>query len=95
MIIFRVRPKFRRAAQRRGEKWHSADALAMAWALAPEGATRIEERPVAVDTAHGIARGLTAVDWHRQTGAADNARILLRYDQARFEARVSAALAVA
>ena len=41
----------------------------------------------------GLARGLTAVDWNRQTGAADNARILLRYDQARFQARVQAALA--
>ncbi|GAA5006302.1 nucleoside hydrolase [Pseudoluteimonas lycopersici] len=81
------------AAQRRGELWHSADALAMAWALAPEGASRVEERPVAVDLAHGAARGLTAVDWDRRFGAADNARILLDYDQAAFEARVRAALA--
>jgi len=81
------------AAQRRGELWHSADALAMAWALAPEGANRVEERPVAVDLAHGAARGLTAVDWDRRFAAADNARILLDYDQAGFEARVRAALA--
>jgi purine nucleosidase len=81
------------AAQRRGELWHSADALAMAWALAPEGATRVEERPVVVDLAHGAARGLTAVDWDRRFGAADNARILLDYDQAAFEARVRSALA--
>jgi len=81
------------AAQRRGELWHSADALAMAWALAPQGATRVEERPVAVDLAHGVARGLTAVDWDRRSGAADNARILLDYDQAAFESRVRAALA--
>ena len=38
---------------------------------------------------------MTAVDWNRQTGAPDNARILLRYDQERFEARVQAALAAA
>jgi len=81
------------AAQRRGELWHSADALAMAWALAPEGASRDEERPLAVDIGHGAARGLTAVDWDRRGGAADNARILLDYDQAGFEARVRAALA--
>jgi len=81
------------AAQRRGELWHSADALAMAWALAPEGATRTDERPVVVDLAHGAARGLTAVDWDRRFGAADNARILFDYDQAAFEARVRAALA--
>ena len=81
------------AAQRRGELWHSADALAMAWALAPQGATRVEERPVAVDLADGAARGLTAVDWDWRSGAADNARILFDYDQAAFEARVRAALA--
>ena len=80
------------AAQRRGELWHSADALAMAWALAPEGASRVEQRPLAVDIAHGVARGLTAVDWDRRGGAADNARILLDYDRAAFEARVRAAL---
>ena len=81
------------AAQRRGERWHSADALAMAWALAPEGAIRAEERPLAVDIGHGAGRGLTAVDWDRRGGAADNARILLDYDPAAFEARVRAALA--
>ena len=36
---------------------------------------------------------LTAVDWNRRSGAADNARILLDYDQAGFEARVRSALA--
>jgi len=78
---------------RRGEHWHSADALAMAWALEPEGALEVAERPVAVETEGRLTRGLTAVDWNRQTGAADNARILLRYDQARFDARVQRALA--
>ena len=34
-----------------------------------------------------------AVDWDRRGGAADNARILLDYDPAAFEARVRAALA--
>jgi purine nucleosidase len=81
------------AAQRRGESWHSADALAMAWALAPGGATRVERRPLAVDLGHGAARGLTAVDWDCRFGAVDNARILLDYDQAGFEARVRSALA--
>ncbi|KAF1686471.1 nucleoside hydrolase [Pseudoxanthomonas broegbernensis] len=78
---------------RRGESWHSADALAMAWALEPEAALELAERPLAVETAGGLARGMTAVDWNRQTGAADNARILLRYDQARLEARIRDALA--
>ena len=83
------------AAQRRGEIWHSADALAMAWALAPQAATRVEERPLVVDIGHDAARGLTAVDWGRRGGAADNARILLDYGQADFEARIRAALAAA
>ena len=39
------------------------------------------------------ARGATIVDWNRQTGAADNVAILMRYDQARFEAMIEAALA--
>lgn len=80
---------------RRGDHWHSADSLAMAWALEPEGALEQVERPLAVETEGRLTRGLTLVDWNRQTGAADNARILLRYDQARFEARVQAALAAA
>lgn len=78
---------------RRGERWYCADALAMAWALAPEGAQELVERPLAVETSPGLARGMTAVDWNRQTGAADSARILLRYDQARFEAMIADALA--
>ena len=80
---------------RRGDHWHSADSLAMAWALEPDGAVETADRPVAVETEGRLTRGLTAVDWNRQTGAADNARILLRYDQARFNARVRAALEAA
>jgi len=38
-------------------------------------------------------RGGTVVDWNRQTGQADNAAILMRYDQARFEGMIRAALA--
>ena len=45
-----------------------------------------------MDIGHGAGRGLTAVDWDRRGGAADNARILLDYDPAAFEARVRAAL---
>ena len=81
------------AAAGRGERWHSADGLAMAWALAPDGEEDAAGRPVEVALGHGPARGATGVDWNRQTGRPDNARILLRYDQARFEALVAAALA--
>ena len=77
----------------RGERWHVADALAMALALEPEGALELLERPLAVELDGRHTRGATVVDWNRQDGGADNAGILMRYDQARFEARVAAALA--
>ncbi|TWT20253.1 nucleoside hydrolase [Luteimonas marina] len=83
------------SADRRGDRWFAADALAMAWALAPQGAGEVAERPIEVALAQGPARGATVVDWNRQTGAPDRARILLCYDQAAFEARVRAALAAA
>lgn len=81
------------SADRRGDTWFAADALAMAWALEPEAARDVVERPIEVVLAHGPARGATIVDWNRQTGRPDNSRLLLRYDQDRFEARVAAALA--
>jgi purine nucleosidase len=81
------------AIDRRGEHWHSADALAMALALWPEGAREIIERPLAVELAGGHTRGATVVDWRREEGRPDNVAILQRYDQARFEAMLEAALA--
>ena len=81
------------SADRRGEYWHSADALAMAYALEPEGATGLVDRPVVVELGHGHARGMTVVDWNRQDGRPDRFRILMRYDQARFEGLIRAALA--
>ncbi|RNF85896.1 nucleoside hydrolase [Montanilutibacter psychrotolerans] len=81
------------SADRRGDHWHSADGLAMAYALQPEGAVEVESRPVAVELEGRHTRGATIVDWLRQDGAPDNARILLKYDQARFERLVRAALA--
>lgn len=83
------------SADRRGAYWHSADGLAMAYALAPEGALEAVARPVEIGLDHGPARGATIVDWNRQTGRADAATILLRYDQPRFEAMIEAALAAA
>ncbi len=79
------------AGERRGDRWHSADSLAMAFALAPEAAeTATHHLCVALD---GPGRGMTLVDWQAHRSAAPNARILLRYDQAAFEARVARALA--
>lgn len=80
------------SADRRGDYWHSADALAMAFALAPEGVVEEAQRPVVVELGHGHARGMTVVDWQRQGGQADKVRILLRYDQARLEGLIRDAL---
>ncbi|KQN96557.1 MULTISPECIES: nucleoside hydrolase [Stenotrophomonas] len=76
----------------RGEYWYAADALAMAWALQPEGATKVERRPLAIEMAGGRTRGATVVDWNRQTGAADNTTLLIGYDRERFERQVQRAL---
>lgn len=77
----------------RGEHWYAADALAMAWALEPAGATRVEQRPLQVELTGTHTRGATVVDWNRQLGLADNASLLIGYDQARFEGLVRQALA--
>ena len=76
----------------RGERWYAADALAMAWALEPQGATRVERRPLAVEMGGVHSRGMTIIDWNRQSGRSDNASLLIGYDQQRFEARVRSAL---
>lgn len=80
------------SAERRGEQWFCADALAMAQALAPEGALRLETRPVVVETEGRLSRGSTVVDWQQRSGLPAQARILLDYDQARFERLVRQAL---
>ncbi|MDC7807731.1 nucleoside hydrolase [Luteimonas sp BLCC-B24] len=80
------------SADRRGDDWHSADALAMAWVLAPEGAEETVTRPIDVVTDHGPARGATIVDWQRQLGRPDNATLLMRYDRDRFHTLVREAL---
>lgn len=77
----------------RGDRWFCADALAMAMALAPGGVLEAAERPVEVVLGHSPARGATLVDWQRQLGRPDRARILLRYDQEALETQVRGALA--
>ena len=81
------------AVDRRGDRWHAADALAMALALHPDGALDVLERPVAIELEGRHSRGTTVVDWLRHNGGADNVAILMRYEQARFEALLAAALA--
>lgn len=81
------------SADRRGERWHSADALAMAYALEPDGARELVDRPVGVELSGSLTRGATVVDWNRQHGRPDNARILMGYDQPHFERLIREALA--
>lgn len=76
----------------RGERWHAADALAMALLVAPEGATVREQRPLRVELTGAETRGATVVDWNRRSGRPDNAEILMTYDQAAFEALIRQAL---
>ena len=81
------------SADRRGDHWFAADALGMAFALEPDGVLEDAWRPLVVELGHGPARGMTVVDWRREGGRPDRFRLLLRYDQARFEGLIRAALA--
>ncbi|KGM51578.1 nucleoside hydrolase [Lysobacter concretionis Ko07 = DSM 16239] len=81
------------SVDRRGNDWFAADALAMAHALYPQGATELALRPLAVELEGRHTRGATVVDWQREHGGIDNATILMRYDQSRFEELIRLALA--
>lgn len=81
------------SADRRGDHWFAADALAMAFVLAPEGALELAERPLAIELQGAHARGASVVDWRREGGQPDQANILLRYDQGRFQDLIRDALA--
>ncbi|MCD7097622.1 nucleoside hydrolase [Stenotrophomonas sp. MMGLT7] len=76
----------------RGEHWYAADALAMALALRPENAIEVEPRPLQVELDGKLTRGATVVDWNRQLGLADNAWLLIRYEQGAFESLVRGAV---
>lgn len=77
---------------RRGPHWHSADALAMAAALAPDGIRRAETRYLTLETEGRLSRGATVVDWARRSGKPENARMVMDYDQQAFEALIRSAL---
>lgn len=76
----------------RGERWHAADALAMALVIAPEDAVTLERRPLRVELNGVETRGATVVDWGRRSGRADSAELLMAYDQAAFEGLIRQAL---
>lgn len=76
----------------KGDRWFTADALAMAWALNPEGQLEVASRPLNIELNGTYTRGASIVDWNRQTGQPDNCLLLMAYDQDRFEALVRGAL---
>ena len=78
----------------RGERWHAADALAMALVVAPEHARRLERRPLRVELTGAETRGMTVVDWGRRSGRPDHTELLMDYDQAAFEGLIRRALRV-
>ncbi len=80
------------SADRRGDDWLSADALAMAQALEPQGALESARRAVAIELDGTLTRGATVVDWDSRSGRPAGADLLLRYDRSRFERRVRDAL---
>lgn len=80
------------AEGKRGEYWHSADALAMMAALYPEHVIEKERHYLHVETAGSQSRGATVVDWLERSGQPAQAEIILTLNQARFEALIQEAL---
>jgi len=73
-------------------RWHAADALAMAVAVAPEGVEISALRHVAIELDGRQTRGMSIVDWTKRGGQTPQATILERYHQAGFEALLRSAL---
>jgi purine nucleosidase len=71
---------------------HSADALAMAVVLEPESVEEAAERAVWIETGGADTRGMSVVDWEQRSGRPPQARIVRRFAQPRFEARLRQAL---
>ena len=80
------------SAGRRGDRWPCADALAMAFALAPEDAESLASYWVGVEVGGAQTRGMTLVDWQGRSGHRPQVRLLQAYKLNRFAARVAAAL---
>ena len=76
-----------------GRPWHCADALAMAFALQPQGAVEVVEHRLEIALGGAPSRGSTVVDWEGrgQAGGA-SVRMLMRYDHALFEDLIQGAL---
>jgi len=82
------------AEGKRGDHWHSADALAMMAALYPEYIIEKQRHFLHVETAGSQSRGATVVDWLERSGRMAQTEIVLKLDQARFELLIQNALGV-
>lgn len=80
------------AEGKRGDHWHSADALAMMAALYPEYIIEKQRHYMHVETAGSQSRGATVVDWLERSGRPAQAEIVLQVNQARFEEAIQDAL---
>jgi purine nucleosidase len=77
---------------KRGEYWHSADALAMLVALYPEYIIEKHKHFAHIETMGVHSRGATVVDWLDRTGRPAQCDILIKADQGRFERLIQQAL---
>ncbi|MBW8367536.1 MAG: nucleoside hydrolase, partial [Arenimonas sp.] len=75
-----------------GGRGPRAEARPWAGARPPDGVSRAEDRYLAVELEGRHSRGATLVDWQRRMGRPANARIVMDYDQAQFEALVRSGL---
>lgn len=78
--------------ERRGDRWHAADALAMAVALEPEGVLDSALRSVRICLDGELTRGLTLVDWDARSGAEPQCRIAMTFDELRWRRLLRSAL---
>jgi purine nucleosidase len=77
---------------KRGEYWHSADALAMLIALHPEYVIDKYKHYVHIETQGAQSRGATLVDWANRTGKPAQTEIIHQVDQLKFEQVIQKAL---
>ena len=77
---------------RGAERWHIADALAMAVALAPGSVLERQVRHVQVELDGSASRGMSIVDWDGRGPGTPQAEIVLRYDVQAFAGLIRLAL---
>lgn len=80
------------AEGKRGEYWHSADALAMLAALYPEYVIEKQRHFVHIETTGVHSRGATLVDWLDRTGHLAQTDIVIQAEQTRFDGLIQGAL---